>query len=332
MAAPQRDPLGVRRAKAHREMAPPHPGGPEKGREEGEEEGERTPVLTPVATRALEGGRASFSGSEGPPTPTFAARPGRKSLVRRASAAAGRKLVRRPFTRVSLEVDLEHEAEERRGSSTLATRRGWLWKAREPGERWLHRWFVLKGNLAAYFEGDRTEDRAPKGAFLLSSCTAQPQPSGEGDPAVADKFCFDVETPERTYHLAAERHEEMEEWITAFEQASWDAHWRLKVAADRKMSRLEKRVSYLEQEEVKRHSRMNSEVLDLGDDPPVPGDELDEARRRTAQMHDLFASVLACVDPSKLGEEESKRFFEHVESFHRLEFDKHGPGGKPGAG
>ena len=99
----------------------------------------------------------------------------------------------------------------------FGVRVGHLHKARAPNERWLKRWFVLQGNVIAYFAS--ADDRQPLGAFVLhSNCVVTARP-GELN---GRKHCFDVMTPERTFHLSADTAEDANAWCDVLASVAFD--------------------------------------------------------------------------------------------------------------
>ncbi|QDZ19447.1 PH domain-containing protein [Chloropicon primus] len=122
--------------------------------------------------------------------------------------------------RVQLEVDLHHvPLSSMRNEIPFANKKGWLWKARMKGDRWLRRYFILQGQLVVYFVNEN--DSKPKGSFLLHSYA---QVDYTNEKINGRIFNFDVDTPERTYYLSAETQEEAKEWGQAMADACGESH------------------------------------------------------------------------------------------------------------
>lgn len=115
--------------------------------------------------------------------------------------------------KVQMEVDLHHVSLiSMKTEISFWNKKGWLWKARVRGDRWLRRYFILQGQLVVYFNSEK--DSKPKGSFLLHSYA---NVSYEKNAKVNGRyFNLEVDTPERTYYLSAESHEEAQEWGYAF--------------------------------------------------------------------------------------------------------------------
>ena len=121
---------------------------------------------------------------------------------------------------VQLECDLHHlSVTSMNYSIPFANKRGWLWKCKSKGDRWLRRFFILQGQMVVYFVNET--DSKPKGAFLLHSYAQVEYPS---EVIKGRAFNLDLDTPERTYYLSAESAEEAYEWGNAFINASGEAH------------------------------------------------------------------------------------------------------------
>lgn len=97
-----------------------------------------------------------------------------------------------------------------------ADKHGYLLKKGEQNKAFQKRWFVLKGNLLFYFE--KATDRDPIGVIVLQNCVVQMLESDE-----AYAFGLDFEgAGSRTYVLAAETQEEMEDWMRMITLANYD--------------------------------------------------------------------------------------------------------------
>ena len=56
---------------------------------------------------------------------------------------------------VTVEVDLHHiSLVSMKAQIPFANKRGWLWKCKSKGDRWLRRYFILQGQLAVYFASE----------------------------------------------------------------------------------------------------------------------------------------------------------------------------------
>ncbi|XP_018318949.1 sesquipedalian-1-like [Agrilus planipennis] len=99
---------------------------------------------------------------------------------------------------------------------TPIDKEGYLSKRGEVNKNFQRRYFVLKGNLLFYFE--KKGDREPIGVIILEGCTIE---LAEDD----EQFSFKIEfhgTNNRSYILAAESQEAMEQWMKALACASYD--------------------------------------------------------------------------------------------------------------
>ncbi|XP_058805317.1 sesquipedalian-1 [Phymastichus coffea] len=101
-------------------------------------------------------------------------------------------------------------------SSTPIDREGWLNKRGEVNRAYQKRWFVLKGNILFYF--DRRGDKEPVGMIILEGCTIE---LAEEDEQFAFKIVFHG-AGNRSYHLAADSQESMEQWMKALACAGYD--------------------------------------------------------------------------------------------------------------
>lgn len=95
-------------------------------------------------------------------------------------------------------------------------KQGFLMKRGEGNRAFQRRWFVLKGNLLFYFE--KPADREPLGVIIIQDCTIE---IAENEDAYAFELDFEG-VGSRTYVLAADNQEEMEDWIRALTSASYD--------------------------------------------------------------------------------------------------------------
>ncbi|CAL9699105.1 unnamed protein product [Knipowitschia caucasica] len=99
-------------------------------------------------------------------------------------------------------------------SDSPVDKEGYLYKKGEIKTSYQKRWFVLKGNLLFY--KDKPLDRDLIGVIVLEGCTVQLCESDE-------QFAFSLLWSEpglRTYKLAAEDQESLEDWIKALLSAN----------------------------------------------------------------------------------------------------------------
>ncbi|KAK2586619.1 hypothetical protein KPH14_011492 [Odynerus spinipes] len=108
-------------------------------------------------------------------------------------------------------------------SATPVDREGWLNKRGEVNRGYQRRWFVLKGNILFYF--DRRGDKEPVGMIVLEGCTIE---LAEDEEQFGFKIVFHG-LNNRSYVLAAESQESMEQWMKALACSSYD-YMRLLVA------------------------------------------------------------------------------------------------------
>ncbi|KAL6420702.1 sesquipedalian-1-like [Cataglyphis hispanica] len=101
-------------------------------------------------------------------------------------------------------------------SATPIDREGWLNKRGEMNRGYQRRWFVLKGNILFYF--DRRGDKEPMGMIVLEGCTIE---LAEDEEQFGFKIVFHG-LNNRSYVLAAESQESMEQWMKALACASYD--------------------------------------------------------------------------------------------------------------
>lgn len=101
-------------------------------------------------------------------------------------------------------------------SATPIDREGWLNKRGEVNRGYQRRWFVLKGNILFYF--DRRGDKEPMGMIVLEGCTIE---LAEDEEQFGFKIVFHG-LNNRSYVLAAESQESMEQWMKALACASYD--------------------------------------------------------------------------------------------------------------
>lgn len=130
--------------------------------------------------------------------------------------------------------------------STQVDKQGFLQKRSEQNKSYQKRWFLLKGNLLFYF--DKPSDREPLGVIVLQNCVVQ---LSENEEAYAFELDFEG-TSARTYVLAADTQDEMEDWMRAVTAASFDF---MKL----KLVELQQRLDDLN-EEQRRYSGTPSEV------------------------------------------------------------------------
>ena len=100
--------------------------------------------------------------------------------------------------------------------STLGApdKRGYLNKRGEVNRSFQRRWFVLRGNLLFYFQ--RPDDSEPTGVIVLENCTVS---LSEQEDCYAFELSFGG-SGSRTYVLAADTHEEMEDWMRILSRSS----------------------------------------------------------------------------------------------------------------
>lgn len=96
----------------------------------------------------------------------------------------------------------------------LADKRGYLQKRGEVNRAFQRRWFVLLGNLLFYFE--KSDDSEPKGVIVLENCVVG---MSESDDNNAFELSFGG-SGTRTYVLAADTREEMDDWMQVLERSS----------------------------------------------------------------------------------------------------------------
>lgn len=105
-------------------------------------------------------------------------------------------------------------------SATPVDREGWLYKRGEVNKSFQKRWFVLKGNLLFYF--DRRGDKEPVGVVILEGCTVE---LADDEEQTHEQYAFKISfhgTNNRSYVLAAETQEAMEQWMKTLACASYD--------------------------------------------------------------------------------------------------------------
>lgn len=101
-------------------------------------------------------------------------------------------------------------------STARIDKQGYLNKRGELNKSFQKRWFMLKGNLLFYF--DKKGDAEPIGVIILEGCSVELAEN-------TDKFSFELTflgSGARTYVLAAESQEEMEDWMQVLACASYD--------------------------------------------------------------------------------------------------------------
>ncbi|CAH0563747.1 unnamed protein product [Brassicogethes aeneus] len=101
-------------------------------------------------------------------------------------------------------------------SATPVDKEGYLYKKGEVNKNFVKRYFVLKGNLLFYFE--KKGEKEPVGVIILEGCTIELAEDEE-------QFSFKVDfhgTNNRSYFLAAESQESMEQWMKALACAGYD--------------------------------------------------------------------------------------------------------------
>ncbi|KAJ1530761.1 hypothetical protein ONE63_005615 [Megalurothrips usitatus] len=101
-------------------------------------------------------------------------------------------------------------------SATPVDKEGWLVKRGEVNKAYQRRWFVLKGNLLFYFE--KKGDKEPVGLIVLEGCTIE---LAEDEELYGFKIVFHGQG-NRSYALAADSQESMEQWMKALACAPYD--------------------------------------------------------------------------------------------------------------
>jgi len=114
---------------------------------------------------------------------------------------------------ISMKINEQHLCE----LSTLGTpadKQGYLDKRGEVNRSFRRRWFVLRGNLLFYFE--RSENAVPTGVIVLENCAVHAS-------ECEDQYAFELSfggAGTRTYVLAADTQEDMEDWMRAIASSS----------------------------------------------------------------------------------------------------------------
>ena len=101
-------------------------------------------------------------------------------------------------------------------SGAPADKEGYLLKRGDFNKGYQRRWFVLKGNLLFYYE--KRHDKEPIGVIILEGCTIELSEDTDG-------FVFQIKFSGsgcRTYIIAADSQEDMEEWMKVLSRASYD--------------------------------------------------------------------------------------------------------------
>lgn len=101
-------------------------------------------------------------------------------------------------------------------SGAPADKEGYLLKRGDFNKGYQRRWFVLKGNLFFYYE--KRHDKEPIGVIVLEGCTVELSEDTDG-------FVFQIQFSGsgcRTYILAADSQEDMEDWMKVLSRASYD--------------------------------------------------------------------------------------------------------------
>lgn len=101
-------------------------------------------------------------------------------------------------------------------SGAPADKEGYLLKRGDFNKGYQRRWFVLKGNLFFYYE--KRHDKEPIGVVILEGCTVELSEDTDG-------FVFQIKFSGsgcRTYILAADSQEDMEDWMKVLSRASYD--------------------------------------------------------------------------------------------------------------
>lgn len=97
---------------------------------------------------------------------------------------------------------------------TPADKKGYLNKRGEINGSFRRRWFVLRGNLLFYFK--QPDDTEPTGVIVLENCVV-------GVSEHEDHYAFELSfggSGTRTYVLAADTQEEMEDWMRMLSRSS----------------------------------------------------------------------------------------------------------------
>jgi hypothetical protein len=101
-------------------------------------------------------------------------------------------------------------------SNATIDKQGYLNKRGEVNKAFQKRWFILKGNLLFYY--DKKGDSDPIGVIILEGCSVELTENSE-------KFAFELAflgSGARTYVLAAESQDEMEDWMKALACSGYD--------------------------------------------------------------------------------------------------------------
>jgi len=238
--------------------------------------------------------------------------------------------------KVQLEVDLHHvPLTAMRSEIPFACKKGWLYKARTKGDRWLRRYFILTGQLVVYFVNET--DSKPKGAFLLHSY-AQVEHCGEK--VNGREYCFDVDTPERTYYLSADSAEEAKSWGQALALACGESHrqlWCDKSSGDDevedKLLRMQQELSKvlievddrIEEEKAQQRRELEEEhrrrmESALGAEAASGRTDFLQARDQLVQWQHLSENLLGVLQSQDmfLGEEQKEKLHRMQENFESL--------------
>lgn len=116
---------------------------------------------------------------------------------------------------MTMKINERHLVTFANGSATV-DRQGYLNKRGELNKSFQRRWFVLKGNLLFYF--DKKGDQEPIGVIILEGCSVELVEN-------TDKYSFELAflgSGARTYVLAADSQEEMEEWMQVLACAGYE--------------------------------------------------------------------------------------------------------------
>ncbi|XP_018413823.1 PREDICTED: sesquipedalian-1 [Nanorana parkeri] len=93
---------------------------------------------------------------------------------------------------------------------------GFLYKKGERNASYHRRWFVLKGNMLFYYDGE--DSKEPLGVIILEGCRVELYESTE-EFAFAIKFGY---AKSRAYVLAADNQSTMESWVKALSRANFE--------------------------------------------------------------------------------------------------------------
>jgi len=200
----------------------------------------------------------------------------------------------------------------------VGVKRGWLWKCRHKGHKWSHRYFIQAGSLIVYYEKDT--DKNPSGCFLLhSSCVCHMLEDEVG----GRRNAFDVETPERTFHLSADTEEEARSWMTAFENCTY-AGLASSAANERLMSQQAQQAAMQQAQQAQQAAMQLAQQAQQAQQAPPPAYDSGNPFAApapaaapagggdAAEWRALAEGFKALVDPSVLSPEDKAVLYERL--------------------